>query len=97
MIRLGKTFSASVQAPAAIVWVCAACKQGVNDNDGGGGATTQRSKNYLKSHMNSYPLMISQFIFSLDLMKRLESFGEEDWISFQSPKPYKIEKYHVVP
>ena len=41
MIRLEKTFSASVQAPAAIVWECAACKQGVNDNDGGGGATAQ--------------------------------------------------------
>ena len=35
--------------------------------------------------------------FLLDLMKRLESFGEQDWIDFQSQKPYKIEKYHVVP
>ena len=62
MIRLGKTFSASVQAPAAIVWVCAACKQGVNDNDGGGGAIAQWPKKNLKSHMNFYPCMISLFI-----------------------------------
>ena len=51
MIRLGKTFSASVQAPAAIVWVCAACKQGVNDNDGGGGGATAQWSNIVWSRI----------------------------------------------
>ena len=84
---------ATVQAPAAIVWVCAACKQGVNDNDGGGGATAQWPKNNLKSHMNSYPLMISQYIF----IGLNEEIGIIWWKGLKSDKSYKIEKYYVVP